>query len=113
MSQTVLSTLKVPRGLPIARYKETPVVQLPEAQTELPLIDKKTPPEKRIQEVWVAQVGVFDLANDEQRKKYEEVWQRVCNSRAIVSETKTEFHNGSYIALLRWSDLEYKLPTQV
>lgn len=112
MSQTVLQTLKVPPGLPVSRYRETRVVQLPSTQTELPLIDKKTPPEKQVQEVWVAQVGVFNLADDAQRKKYEEVWQRVCNKIAIVSESRTEFHNGSYIALLRWADFEYKLPPQ-
>lgn len=110
MNSPNLQNFKVPTGLPTARFRERPVVSVP-AGTELPLIDKTAPPDKRIQEVWNARVKVFNLGDDTQRQEYAAVWQNVCSGKAMVSEHRTDFHEGSYTALLRWADLEYKLPT--
>jgi hypothetical protein len=112
VATSILQSLKVPPGLPISRFRERPTVAVPPG-SELPLIDKATTPEKRIQEIWNAKVRVFDLSKEEQLKEYEAVWQDVCLGKCMVSEHKTEFHNGTYIALLRWAALEYRLPTQV
>lgn len=102
--------LHVPRGVPVARFHPPAHVELP-AGAEVPLIPADAPPEKKLQQVWVAKARVFNLSDDTQRREYEEVWQRVTDGHATISESRVDFHNGSYVALLRWADFVYKLPS--
>jgi hypothetical protein len=100
----------IPKGMPIARHVPRPEVNVP--QGELPLIPKDAGPDKAVQEVWTAHVKTFDLSNEEQCSQYEAIWQRVTDGQARVSpDAKVEFHDGKYIAYLRWADFSYKLPT--
>jgi hypothetical protein len=100
----------IPKGMPIARHVPRPEIEVPPG--ELPLIPKDAPPEKSVQELWKAQVRTFDLSDEEQRLAYEAVWQRVTDGLAKVSpDHRIDFHNGKYIAYLRWADFSYKLPT--
>lgn len=105
--------LRIPKGVPIARAQPRPLVQIPEGVQELPLIDKDMPPERHVQEVWRAHVRTFNLSEDAQREEYERVWQRITDGHAVSCESRVEFHDGKFLALLRWADFEYKLPQQV
>lgn len=102
--------LDLPHGMPITRFRPKPRVELPEGTRELPLFDKDTPPDQQIQQVWVARARVFDLTDDTQRGDYEKVWQLVCDGQARVSENSTEFHDGRFLAFLRWAEFDYKVP---
>ncbi len=114
MATSVLSALKLPKGLPTARYKPPPVVEIPPGVDELPLIDKETPDKKKIQEIWNARVRVFKLSDPEDLIEYEKVWQAICDGLAVMCEHRTEFSatTGEFVALLRWADLKYKVPAQ-
>ncbi len=102
--------LDLPKGMPVTRHQPKPRVEIPEGVRELPLFDKDTPPDQQIQQVWHARVKVFDLTDDTQRDEYERVWQLVCDGQAQVSENNTQFHEGKFLAFLRWSEFEYKVP---
>lgn len=99
----------IPKGVPVARFRPPPTVAVPPSG-ELPMIAKDTPDSRKVQEVWVTQIRVFDLSDDTQRGAYETVWQKITDGLAIVAEHRVDFHEGRYVALLRWADLTYKLP---
>lgn len=103
---------QIPKGMPIAPYREKPVVELPPGLQEIPLLDPKKGPEHQVQRRLVAHVRVFDLCKAEDIDDYERVWQMVCDGNALISEHKTEFveSRATFIAMLRWSQFEYKLP---
>jgi hypothetical protein len=102
-------TLDVPRGVPVARYKPPAKVEIGPG-AEIPLIPKDGPDERKLQEVWVAHARVFRLNNAEDLRAYEEVWQKVTDGLAVMSESRVDFTDGQYVALLRWADFVYKLP---
>jgi hypothetical protein len=106
--------LNLPKGLPTARYRPSPKVEIPDGVSELPLIDKDTPPDKQVQEHWVAHVRVFRLNDPEELAEYTKVWQMICDGHAVQSERRTEFKpdTGEFVALLRWAELRYKVPSQ-
>lgn len=107
MSET--QSLHVPKGVPIARFRPPAQVTVPKGQ-EVPLIAKDGPADRKLQEVWVAQARVFDLSNAEQLSQYRDVWQKITDGHATLSEHRVDFYNGAYTALLRWADFTYKLP---
>jgi hypothetical protein len=98
--------------MPVIRYKEKPSVALPPGLNEVPLIDPKKGPDHQLQQRLVARVKVFDLCQDTERAEYEKIWQMVCDGTALMSEHRTEFvaEKGAFIAMLRWSEFQYKLP---
>lgn len=108
------AALSLPKGLPTNRYRPKPPVALPAGLDELPLMDAKTPPEKRIQEHWIARVNVFDLSDREQLAQYEHIWQKICDGLYVLCEQRTEFtpESARFVTLLRWAELEYKVPSQ-
>jgi hypothetical protein len=103
---------RVPTGMPVSRYRAPKQVPMPSGVKEIPLIDPKKGPEHQLQLHYEAHVDTFNLGDDTDRKRYQDIWQMVCNGEAIVSESRTEFipTKGSFIALLRWSHIQYKLP---
>lgn len=107
------NVLRLPRGLPTVRHRPKPPVAVPAGLEEIPLIDKNTPDEEKIQEVWVAKVGIFDLSDTTQRDDCQRIWQLVCDGQARMCENRTDFieSTGKYIAYLRWAEFEYKLPS--
>lgn len=107
---SVARVLNIPEGMPIARHRPPPKVEIPEGVTELPLMDGKSPDKQKLQEIWTAQVEVFDLSDDEQLKAYKRVWQKVTDGHARVCEHRTEFSGTGFLALLRWADLSYNIP---
>jgi hypothetical protein len=110
MDNAAARMLHVPRGVPIARFQPPAQVPIGPGQ-EVPLIAKDAPADRKLQEVWTARTRVFDLADVEQVKEYEKVWQRITDGHATFSESRIDFHEGKYVALLRWADFSYKLPT--
>jgi len=108
MNESFARAVNMPKGVPTVRFQPTPSVDVPTGQ--LPLIDKDHP----IQQVLVARVGIFDLADQGQSDDYAHAWQKITDGQGAVSENKVEFHNGKYIAYLRWAEFTYTLPpTQV
>lgn len=112
MSAAQEKYLAIPKGMPVARHRPSPTVAIPAGIDELPLIDGKTPGDRQIQNHWIAQVQVFDLGDPDQLKDYTAVWQQVSDGKAQMCEHRTEFNDGKFVALLRWADFDYKLPTQ-
>ena len=114
MNEKMAQALSLPRGLPTARFRPAPKVEIPQGTGELPLIDKETPVDKQIQEVWTAKIKVFNLCDPTQLAEYEKIWQRICDGSCIQCEHKTEFKadSGEFVALLRWAEISYKVPTQ-
>jgi hypothetical protein len=110
MDNVAARMLHVPRGVPIARFQPPAEVPIAPGQ-EVPLIAKDAPAERKLQEIWTAKTRTFDLSNDEQREAYDAVWQRITDGHATMSESRVDFHEGKYVALLRWADFSYKLPT--
>jgi hypothetical protein len=106
--------LRLPKGIPTSRYRPPAPVEIPKGLQELPLIDKDTPDSGKVQEHWIARVGVFDLCDDTQREAYERIWQSVCDGQAIMSEHRTEYDSAKcrFLALLRWADIKYKVPDE-
>ena len=116
MSESLNNVLKLRNGVPTARYRPAPQVELPEGLDELPLIDEKSPDGAKVQEYWVAHVDVFtDLSDAEQQRRYTEVWQKITDGQGIPSNTgmieRFDERTGKFVALLRWSELRYKLPS--
>lgn len=113
MKDSMAQALNMPRGLPTARYRPSPRVHLPGGLTELPLIDEKTPASKKVQEHWTARVRSFDLSKPEDVAACQLVWQNICDGLYVLCQERTEFAaDGRYVQLLRWAELEYKVPTQ-
>lgn len=112
MQQGMARVLHLPKGLPTARYKPPPPVEIPEGVDELPLIDGKTPDNQKVQEVWEAHVRVFKLSDEQDLAEYQRVWQMIADGHAIQCEHRTEFvpERGEFVALLRWAYLRYKVP---
>lgn len=110
MDNVAARMLHVPRGVPVARFQPPAKVELPAGTSEIPLIPKDGPPERKLQEVWTAKARVFDLSDAAQLAEYEKVWQRITDGHATFSESRIDFHAGKYVALLRWADFSYKLP---
>lgn len=110
MENTASRMLHVPRGVPVARFHPPAKVPLPAGVSEIPLIPKDGPADRKLQEVWTAKVKVFDLSDDTQREEYAAVWQKITDGHATMSESRVDFLNGKYVALLRWADFSYKLP---
>jgi hypothetical protein len=102
--------VSVPPGAPTVPYQGRREMELPNG--ELPLLDKNDPASKKLQERMIAKVKVFDLSVDAQVEECEKIWQKVCDSTAIVSSENIVFDdkNARYLMLLRWSEFEYKLP---
>lgn len=105
MDTRTAKSLKIPKGMPITRYADKKRVNVPD-KGEAPLIDEKHPVEER----WIARIRVFNLNDETELGDYERVWQLVCDGRAKMCEHRTEFENGKFVAMLRWSEFEYKLP---
>ena len=106
------SAVRLPTGVPTTRYVPPRLAELPPGTEELPLVDDKTPDSKKVQEVWEAHLRIFDLGKEAERVACEQVWQSVTDGNAILSEEKTEFSpgTGSFLTLLRWSTIRYKVP---
>lgn len=99
----------VPKGVPVSRFMPPPMVQVP-VGSELPLISKDSSAEKKLQQMWISKIRIFDLGDPEQLAAYAAVWQKITDGHAGMSEHRVDFHDGKYTALLRWADFEYKLP---
>jgi len=117
MHNGMAQSLKLPKGIPTSRYQPPPLVEVPAGVDELPLVDKQTPSEKQIQEHWVARVRVFDLSDSGEGgdlEKYERIWQQIADGHAVLCEHRTEFQesSGKFVALLRWADRKYKVPSE-
>lgn len=110
MDNTAARMLHVPKGVPIARFHPPAKVALPPGTQEIPLIPKDGPADRKLQEVWAAKARVFDLSDAAQLAEYEKVWQTITDGHATLSESRIDFHEGKYVALLRWADFSYKLP---
>jgi hypothetical protein len=111
MSNAADRTLHIPSGVPVARFRPPPSVTVPAGQ-EVPLISKDAPPEKRVQEVWVVHVKAFNLSDAADADAYEKVLQKIVDNQAIeMSNSRVDFHDGRYTALLRWAEFVYKLPS--
>ncbi len=110
MQEPMKRALSLPRGLPTVRHRPKPQVEIPAGVKEIPLIDKNTPEEEQIQEHWIAHAKVFDLTDDTQLAEYEGVWQLACDNLGRVVDNQVEFHDGKYLAYLRWAEFSYKLP---
>jgi hypothetical protein len=99
----------VPKGVPIARFVPPPQLEVP-AGAELPILSNDSSPEKKLQELWGAKVGIFNLSDPEQLAAYERVWQLITDKQGAACEHRIDFYEGKYSALLRWIIFEYKLP---
>ncbi len=109
MSDAVTKHLNIPRGLPIARHYPAPTVELP-VNAEVPLFGKDDKPENKLQQIWTANIKVFNLNDPAELKEYTRIWQLITNGEGTISESTTNFHDGKYTALLRWSEFSYKIP---
>lgn len=113
MKDSMASALNLPKGLPTARYRPSPKVEVPGGVSELPLMDEKTPANKKVQEHWKARIRSFDLTDPADVDECQRVWQHICDGLFVLCQEKTEFSaDGRYVQLLRWAELEYKVPTQ-
>jgi len=101
--------LNVPRGVPTARYYPPQTVEVPQ-NSEVPLFGKDDKPENQLQQVLNANVRVFNLSIEQDLKDYTAVWQLITFGKGAVSESVVNFHNGTYVALLRWSEFSLKIP---
>lgn len=113
MRDSMAKALNLPKGIPTSRYKPRPKIEIPSGMSELPLVDKNHPNDQKIQEVWIARVKVFNLSDEEELGEYTSIWQSICDGAAIMSEHRTEFmpDSGRFVALLRWAELQYKVPS--
>lgn len=104
--------VRVPEGVPKARYKATPEIDLPPGMTNVPLIGKDDPDSKKLQEQLIARIRVFDLANSDDLLECTQVWQKVADGLAMISTENVVFDekNARYLMMLRWSEIAYKLP---
>lgn len=117
MQDKMARELRLPKGMPTARYKPPPSVEVPAGLEEIPLFDDKTPAEKQIQEHWIAHVRVFDLSDTKEGgdlEDYTRIWQMICDGLAQKCEHRTEFveSKGTFVALLRWAEFRYKVPEE-
>ena len=103
--------MPLPAGVPVARVKPRPTVAVPDGQ--IPLIAPDAPDHEKVQYNLTARVKVFDLSDAAQRAECEEVWQKISDGLAKYCEHRTEFiaHESKFVQLLRWADLDYKLPS--
>ncbi len=101
--------LNVPRGVPTSRYYPPQTVEIPKG-AEIPLFGKDDKPENKLQQIWTAKVKVFNLNDATELKEYTDTWQLITDSKGVVSENITNFHEGKYTALLRWSEFSLKIP---
>jgi hypothetical protein len=104
--------MKVSLPAQVKTVRHVPPREVEVPGPEIPLIDPKDPPHKQVQEIWSANVDVFDLSDRDQLARYREVWQEVCDQKALVSEHRTEWvaSKGAFVALLRWARLSYVAP---
>lgn len=109
MSEALNRVLKIPRGLPIARHIPAPTVEVP-ADSEVPLFGKDDKAENKLQQIWTAKIKVFNLNDEKELIEYTKVWQLITDGKGTISESTTNFHDGKYSALLRWSEFSYKIP---
>ena len=106
MNDEFARMLNIPTGVPTVRAKAQAQVEVPSGQ--LPLIDKDKP----LQQVWNARVGIYDLSDTNQAEEYRMAWQKITDGQGMMSENKVEFHDGKYLAYLRWAEFTYTLPPQ-
>jgi hypothetical protein len=106
----VASFIKLPPGVPTARVKPPPLVEIPNG-TEIPLIDKNHPSDKKVQELFKARVRIFNLSKAKDLDDYEKVWQLITDQHALCCEHRVDITAGKYTALLRWIEKVYKVPT--
>ncbi len=111
MHEDMARAINLPKGVPTARYIPPPQITVPVGQ-ELPLIDSNHPDGRKVQEVWTARVQVFDMSKAADASEVEQIWQRVTDGRAKMAEFQTNFDpkRATYVSLLRWIDLTFKLP---
>jgi hypothetical protein len=105
--------MKLRPGIPVVRHVPHPEVHIPPEVKELPLIDKSSPDDMKIQQVWRARTKVFDLSDANQLGEYEKVWQLICDGHAqAMPDSKVDFvpSSGKYVAFLRWAEFDYKVP---
>jgi len=106
---SVNKVLRVPRGVPTARYYPPQTVEVPD-NTEVPLFGKDDKPENKLQQIFNAKIRVFNLSLEQDLKDYTDVWQKITFGEGAVSESIVNFHNGTYVAFLRWSEFSLKIP---
>ncbi len=102
--------LRIPDGMPVVRYRAPREV---EVTGEAPLIDKKDPKQKKIQECLVPHCKVFNLSDADELLAYENVWKAITEGRAKFSEKvgpNWDTTKNAYVAFLRWSDVTFRLP---
>jgi hypothetical protein len=79
---------------------------------EVPLIDPKAPDSQQVQQHLIPEARVFDLSDPEDLEEYRAVWADITVGRSLSSEHAVNFcpEKATYIAFMRWSDVEYSLP---
>lgn len=108
--QDAIKHLRVPPNVARVRYRPPAEVAIP-ADAPVPFVGgPNDPPERQVQEVWHARVRVFKLPDEQE--DYEKVWQRITDGHAKYSAHIEQFdpNTGTFVALLRWTDLEPKMP---
>jgi len=111
MRDGMAKTLRIPHGVPIARHKPAPKINVPNGR-ETPLFHPDDPDEKKLQQIWIVKVRIFDLSKPEDARDYQEAWQKITDGHAVKSEDRIDFNSerGTYIAFLRWAEFDYRLP---
>jgi hypothetical protein len=113
MHEDMKRIIGLPKGVPTARYIPPAQVNVPEGTSELPLIDQNHPSHRKVQEIWIAKLKLFDLSKDDEVVACEAVWQAVTDGKAKLAESQVVFDpkRGTFVHLLRWIALEYRLPS--
>ena len=111
--------VKVRPEIPRVRHRPPAEIDLPEGVQDVPLVAKDGPDSKKLQELWKARIKVFTLPRE--ADAYEAVWQKITDGHAFLSRDPTsQAHivswrpdTGEYVALLRYVEVEYKLPEDI
>ncbi len=109
MSDDQSRTLRIPDGMKTPKYHAPRTI---EVKGETPFIDKKDAKQKQIQRRMIARIKTFNLSDEKDLKEYERIWQMICDGRGQKSESMLSWDatKCAYIAFLRWSEVEFKLP---
>lgn len=109
---TFQHTVKLPPGMRTVRRQTPKVVEIPVGH--MPLIDPAGPDNQQIQEILKARTRQFDMSKPEDALALEDVWQRVSDGHAAISESVTSFvpQEGRYVVFVRWGELSYVAPRQ-
>lgn len=105
-----LHRIPVPPGVARKRWKPPTEIELPKG-SDVPFVGRsEDPPQKQLREYWVARVKVFRLPDDEE--EYAKKWQDFSDDKAIYCHHVEQWdeRNSQFVALLRWYDIDIKLP---